>query len=193
MDDLPSRLHNNPPDPIAELFEQLGATHQPLADRLVEIRDAFHRTPDDIADDDTANRFADFIKACTAFIKNAEAARVAAKEPHLAAGRAVDAFFKRLLDPVDTIKRSLSVALTLYQQQKPAEQSVTRTDLGARASLRTRWVFEVEDAEQVPRLYLSVNEGAIRAAIKAATTPDGRCDLKIPGVRVYASTISVVS
>jgi hypothetical protein len=37
-----------------------------------------------------------------------------------------------------------------------------------------------------------VSEPAIRAAIKAATTPDGRCNLKIPGVKIFERTISIV-
>lgn len=76
-------------------------------------------------------------------------------------------------------------------QAKQSELSRTRTDLGAIASLRTVWEFEVIDAEAVPRLYLSVNEAAIAAAIKAATI-DGKCSLKIDGVRIYPKTDSVV-
>lgn len=75
---------------------------------------------------------------------------------------------------------------------KAAEMSRIRTDLGAVASLRTTWQFTVEDADKVPRLYLSVNEGAIRAAIKGATTPDNKCSLTIPGVVIYPKTESVV-
>lgn len=72
-----------------------------------------------------------------------------------------------------------------------ADMSRTRTDLGAISSLRTVYDHEVTDHDAVPRLYLSVNDGAIAAAIKAATI-DGKCNLKIPGVRIYAVTDSVV-
>ena len=77
-------------------------------------------------------------------------------------------------------------------QAKPSDLSRTRTDLGAIASLRTEWKAEVTDAELVPRLYLSVDEGAIAYAVKAATTADGKCPLKIPGVKIYPVTNSVV-
>lgn len=72
-----------------------------------------------------------------------------------------------------------------------AALSRTRTDLGAVASLRTTWTFDVTDRAAVPRLYLEVNESAIAAAIKAATV-DGKCDLKIDGVHIYPVADSVV-
>lgn len=75
---------------------------------------------------------------------------------------------------------------------KPAEMTQARSDLGAVASLRTVWTFMVEKPQDVPREYLAVNEQAIRAAIKKATDKDGRCKLKIPGVRIFAESTTVV-
>jgi hypothetical protein len=74
---------------------------------------------------------------------------------------------------------------------KAADMSRTRTDLGAVASLRTTFHFQVVDPDVVPRIYLSVHKPAITAAIRAATV-NGECDLKIPGVRIYPVTDSVV-
>lgn len=76
-------------------------------------------------------------------------------------------------------------------QAKASEMSRKRTDLGALGSLRTVYEHEVTDPAAVPRLYLSVNDGAIAAAVKAATV-DGKCSLRIPGVRIYPKTDSVV-
>jgi len=72
-----------------------------------------------------------------------------------------------------------------------ADLSRTRTDLGALASLRTTYGFHIIDPSKVPRRYLSVNEPAIRAAIRAATV-DGTCQLDIPGVEIFPITTSVV-
>lgn len=74
---------------------------------------------------------------------------------------------------------------------KPADMSRSRTDLGAVSSLKTTYDFEVEHAELVPRVYLEVSKPAIKAAIKAATTRDGKCDLKIAGVKIYPVRDSV--
>ena len=72
-----------------------------------------------------------------------------------------------------------------------AEMSRTRTDLGAIASLRTTYDYEVVDDQKVPRLYLEVSRSAMAAAIRAATH-EGKCTLKIPGVRIFPVTDSVV-
>lgn len=281
--------HNNPPDLIEGLIDTLRMTHADSINRSAELAGMAERLPASCDDDDTAARLADAIKTCSAFSKNTDAARVSAKEPHLAAGRAVDGFFKKLVDPVESVKAKASALLTAFQRKradeerrrreaeaaearriaqeearlareaankaaeekrladeaarqaaeartaeeqkaaqaarqaadaaaaeareakdraaaakqdanvakadatvKAAELTRARTDLGVVASLRTTWAFEVDDPDQVPRLYLSVNEGAIRAAIKSATTKDGKCPLKIPGVRIYEKQESVV-
>lgn len=298
---LPPRTHNNPPDPIEILRAELVETHVPLRERGDALTAMGDRLPEACDDDDTAAKLADAIKSCTAFTKNADAARVAAKEPHLAAGRAVDGFFKALSDPVDKVKARMGALLTAYQrkkadeerrrleavaaeerriqreaeaaareaarvareareaeerrareaaeaaaklegearrkaeaeeaarreeerarlkamedaraaeardaaraakaeadkareeaQAKAADLSRSRTDLGSVASLRTTWAFEIVAADEVPRQYLAVSEPAIKAAIKAATTKDGKCPLKIAGVRIYQQQETVV-
>ena len=72
-----------------------------------------------------------------------------------------------------------------------ADMSRIRTDLGAIASLRTTYDFEVVDHDAVPRPYLEVSHGAITAAIKAATH-EGKCTLRISGVRIFPVTDSAV-
>lgn len=280
---------NNPPDPIALLIAELRETHGPLVERADALLGMTERLPASCDDDDTAVKLTDAIKSCTAFTKNSDAARVSAKEPHLAAGRAVDGFFKKLSDPVDALKVRMSNLLTAFQRRKAdeerrvreaaaaearriadeearlareaarkaaeekraaeeaerlareastraereaarlareaadaaaeaareakdrasvakqeanvsrsdatvkaAELTRSRSDLGAVASLRTTWAFELEDLDEVPRSYLSLNDGAVRAAIKSATTKDGKCSLKIPGIRIYEKQESVV-
>lgn len=72
-----------------------------------------------------------------------------------------------------------------------ADISRTRTDLGAIASLRTVYEHEVTDHDLVPRQYTRVDDGLIAAAVRAATV-DGKCSLRIPGVRIFPRTDSVV-
>lgn len=70
------------------------------------------------------------------------------------------------------------------ERANAAELSRSRSDLGAVSSLRTTFTFDVEEPSLVPREYLEVNGSAIDRAIKAATY-NGRCDLTIPGVRIF--------
>lgn len=75
---------------------------------------------------------------------------------------------------------------------KSADLSRSRSTAGSVASLRVTWDFEVKDESLVPRAYLGVKESAIRVAIKAATTLDNKCNLKIPGVKIFPKEESVV-
>jgi hypothetical protein len=75
---------------------------------------------------------------------------------------------------------------------KASDLSRSRSGAGSVASLRTTWEFEVVDAALVPREFLSVSESAIRVAIKAATTPENKNTLKIPGVKIFPKTESIV-
>jgi chromosome segregation ATPase len=70
---------------------------------------------------------------------------------------------------------------------KAADMSRSRTDLGVVSSLRTTWKHRVIPGQEdrVPRQYLEVSDPAVVAAIAAATTKDGKCDLKIPGIEIY--------
>lgn len=52
---------------------------------------------------------------------------------------------------------------------------------------RTNWKFEITDASLVPREYLIVDEKAVGAMVRAR-----KGDTKIPGVRVYSETSTVV-
>ena len=58
--------------------------------------------------------------------------------------------------------------------------TTTRATIG-RAVERTVWQFRVADEYAVPREYLSVNESAIRAAVRAGAR-------EIPGVEIWAET-----
>lgn len=292
--------NNNPPDAIALLNAQLEQTHTDLIDRQEKLLAMEGRLPATCDDADMAAKLSDGIKALTAFVKNSEATRVAAKEPFLASGRAVDGFFKSKSDPIEKLKTKMGGMLTVYQraeadkerrrlaeiaaeekrvadeaarvareeariareareaeekrareaQQAAAalegkkraaaeeaerkrqaeaaaaqkvldeaaaaardtargakqEANVAKADAGAKsadlsrsrsgagsvASLRVTWHHEVTKPDDVPREYLSVSDSAIRVAIKAATTPDNKCNLRIPGVRVYPKEETIV-
>lgn len=138
MDTLTPPLgHNNPPDPIADLQSRLVDTHQELIDRGDQLAGMAERLPTECTDEDTAQKLADAIKQCAAFEKNSEAARVSAKEPHLAAGRAVDGWFKKLADPVSGVKAAMARLLTTYQRKKEAEERA-RLQAEARAAEERR-------------------------------------------------------
>lgn len=107
-----------------------------------------------------------------------------------AAQKVLDDAAAKARDEARTQKQEANVAKA-DAGAKAADLSRSRSGAGSVASLRTTYSFTVQDADAVPRLYLSVNEGAIRTAIKAATA-DGKCSLKIEGVKIFPVQESVV-
>jgi hypothetical protein len=122
----PGLGHNQPPDEIAELHASLADTNRQLTERRDALLDAGQRVPQAVEDDEGAGRVAEFIKQIAACEKVAEASRVALKEPFLAKGRAVDGFFKKIVDPLVALKRTVNARLTAYQQKKAAAERAAR-------------------------------------------------------------------
>lgn len=115
-----------------------------------------------------------------------------AEQDRLAAERAEQERITREARDKVTAAREEQDTARMASTVKAAELSRTRSGTGSVASLRTVWKHEVVDEQAVPRLYLRVHEPSIVAAIRAATTDDGKCPLTIDGVRIYPDTSSVV-
>lgn len=67
----------------------------------------------------------------------------------------------------------------------PRPDSITRTEGGASASIRTQWTGEITDPDQVPREYCSPDQGKITQAVKAGIR-------EIPGIRIYEKPVTVL-
>lgn len=113
--------HNAPPIDAAIIADGLKEQFSDLTRRRDELLAAEARIPP-IDDEDTARKIADFVKQITAASKAADTARVAAKEPFLAAGRSVDGFFKAISDPLTDLKKKVERRLTDYLRAKEAEE-----------------------------------------------------------------------
>jgi hypothetical protein len=106
--------------------------------------------------------------------KAADTARVAEKEPHLTASRAVDARWKPLGDKASQIKASALAALTPYRSQLAAEeaarQALARAEADriaeaariAHADANPADLEAVEDAERLLRAAKSADRAATR-------------------------------
>lgn len=151
--------HNRPPvrtmlaDLAADLPAWLDQENGALIARRDELLAAAERVPAAIESEEMAGRIADFIKQLSAAHKAAEAARVAAKEPTLQAGRLVDGFFKKITDPLYAAKQRVEARLTLWQRQK-AEEERRRREAEERAAR--------EEAERQARLAAEKAKAAIR-------------------------------
>lgn len=146
--------HNLPADPAAPIRADLEERFRAILDRSADLLSAAERVPAAVEDDETAGRIGDFIKQVTGCIKASEIARTSAKEPHLAAGRAVDGFFKGISDPLDKAKRSIESRLTTWLRKKEAAERAAREEAAR---------VEREAAEKARREALAAEEAITNA------------------------------
>ena len=155
---------NAPPDPLEILRGNLEEANRDLLERTRDLLDSCGRMPEAIEDDEMAGKFADQIKLLNAAKKTAEKRRVDAKEPHLVAGRAVDAFFKNdLVMPLADAAVKAGGSLTIYERQKADEARRAREAEERRAREEAeRQAREAEAAAQAAE-----SETDLEAAIAA--------------------------
>jgi len=132
----------------------------------------------------------------------AEARRRAAEEAKKAREEAEALAAKARTDAQkDRAVQAETRAEEAYQATKvsAAELTRTRTDTGIVTSLRKEWRHEVVDPKKVPKKFMVPSDPLIRAAVKAATLPDGGNSLVdadgnslVPGVRIYQHSMSQV-
>lgn len=164
--------HNLPADPLIALRENLADKALTLTKRRDELLAAVGRMPA-VIDADTIKGAADMVKLLAALHKNAEAMRVAEKEPHLASGRAVDAYFKDITDPVEAAKRAVESKMTIHQR-KVAEEERRIREAAERAA---REESERASREATARAAAMKNQADLDAAVSAeAIAAQARAD-----------------
>ncbi len=117
----------------ARVTAYVKANHQDLADQGADLIKRAGEFPDEVADTAMAGEFGDFIKEMMTHHKAAEAARVASKEPHLVAERAVDGFFKPILVPLKRAKERMEGTLGRYLRSVEREERRKREEEEQRA------------------------------------------------------------
>jgi hypothetical protein len=183
--------HNKPPSEIEILREGLEERSEYIRNRADEILEAFSRAPTEIIDNDQCANSTDFAKQIQAIIKDVDRQRVAEKEPYLFKQRAVDAYFKPMLDKLGDIKSKIDDRITAFLNFQKGEKSApqSRGDM-AMSSLRTVVDFEIIDRKKIdlealrPYLATSTIETAIRGAIRAG-------ERTINGVRIFETQKAV--
>ncbi|RJL15293.1 hypothetical protein [Paracoccus siganidrum] len=140
--------HNSPPPYDPEITAK-------LEDRVRELADAGAAWLElkRITDEEQAGKLNDFTGQCRAAFKEIEDARKAAKEPHLEAGRAVDAKFKTLTSPLEDLGKALKKMLADYaaeKQRKLDEQKrLEREEAARKAAEAERLRKEAEASNDV--------------------------------------------
>lgn len=125
---------NRPPSDIEILRERLAEQSAALLRRRDELLGSVARVPAAVTDEETSGKVADLVKLMMACHKAAEGTRIAEKEPFLASGRAVDAFFKAVTEPLEAAKKLIESRLTTYQRKKAEDERRAREAEAARVA-----------------------------------------------------------
>lgn len=154
---------HNLPDPIEALRLELAQDHAALVSRKQALLDGAAKTPEAIADDETAAKVSDFVKQISGAMKQSESARTEAKRPYDDMGSAVQGFFKGISTPLEDAKKGLLKKLTAFQEKKADEERKQRE----RDAAEARRIAE-EVARQAQEAITNVeSEDDLEAAIEA--------------------------
>lgn len=130
--------HNQPPEPPTP--EALRKTLEERFPELVKRRDAllaaserFHSGVPAIADDDTQGKAAEFVKQVNGADKVARAHHKAEKEPWLALGSVVQAFFAGIWEPLGSAKAEIITKMDVYARKKAEESRRLAAEQAAKA------------------------------------------------------------
>jgi hypothetical protein len=169
-----------PPTPT-DVQDWLCYQHEDLTrrcDELIPPLQAIIDLYEDGIDGEPANQTAaENTRMAKALVAAADTARKADKEPYLHAGRAVDTWFRLLLEPLLEPLNKLEAMISDYLLAKEAKaraigQTGKTSDLvrttgiyGATATLQTRIGFKVIDQAAVPEEFKEIVSTRVRAVM----------------------------
>lgn len=119
---------NNPPDDSTILTDKLTEKYDPQLKRRDELLEAAKRVPEEITDEETAQKAVAFEKQLALLVKESETIRVAEKDPFFQAGKTVDSWFHGLMDPLNDALTSVTNRRVAYQAKKAEDERKIRQE-----------------------------------------------------------------
>lgn len=119
---------NFPPDDSTILTEKLTEKYEPQLKRRDDLLEAAERVPEEITDEETAQKAVAFEKQLALLVKESETIRVAEKDPYFQAGKIVDSWFHGLMDPLNDALKSVTDRRVAYQAQKAEAERKIRQE-----------------------------------------------------------------
>ena len=159
---------NQPPPPLApaDILAELTVRHAALLARRDELLGGvahFREAHPTIDSDQVQGDAADFTKQIAACVKSARELHAPAKRPFLDAGRAVDAFFKAVAEPLEAGAELVRERMTAFALEIEARNRAVREHDAQRARDAARRAL----AEAGPQGLAAV-DGALAAAERLA-------------------------
>ena len=114
------------PDPSPGIRKALESDYPHVLPILEDFRAKVADLPPKINDQSDHDKYVDTITEIRARFKDVEAYRVAEKDPHLKAERAVDGFFVPIRDGLEKLMQACNAAVTVYDRRIAAEERARR-------------------------------------------------------------------
>lgn len=133
--------HNRPPAVDPEIIADLEPRVRAFADAAGQWLDKGA-----VETDEEAEKLNDLLTGLRGVAKEIETKRKASKEPHLEAGRAVDAAFSKLLDPLKKAADKVKPILTAFASKKAAAERERQREAAEEAERKAREAAEAKAA-----------------------------------------------
>jgi len=191
---------------IGEVEPLLALQYQKLAERTKELVDRANETPIIVTDRHALGRQSDLLAQIRDHIEGEiEATRTKVKAGPLAATRAIDAYFFRQAQELETWRQNANAAQRRFiiDEQAKERQSVPldsvpakvkiQSTIGTTTSVGTVWAFEITDMLAlckavadglVPASVVQPNEGIIRTLVRSKPPLRNKPGQDI-GIRIY--------
>jgi hypothetical protein len=167
-DDFLSSLgHNNPPDEMAVLVDDLATRNSEIIGRAEELIASADRAPATCVDEATAGKLSDLVKLLNASRKALDAQRAAEKEPYRKKGDTVHGFFVGFMDKIDAKVAALKKPLADYLKLKAEEERRAAAEEAERARQESQ-----RQAEAAQRHEQAHRDSDAAAALDAAVVAE---------------------
>lgn len=144
---------------------------------LASVVDAWQAQVGEIARSDDAEHARDLLARLTSAARSAESERVAEKEPHLAAGRAVDAQWKPVLELLAAAKKPIEALLSAWlkrERERLAAEAAAAREAAAKAEAEARAKLEAAAGIEQATVAAAQVEAARAATADAARLAKAR-------------------
>lgn len=159
--------------PLAEVLAEDTAQLERRADELI---DASSRAK--AVDDDTAGRCVTLAKMLRAHAQDVDKARVAAKQPFLDGGRAVDSHYQRISGPLGLAQAGVIAHIDAYRRKQEAAAAEVRRKLEEEAQAQRRAAQAAEQARQEAEAKAAASDNARASAQARAAAMEAELDAR---------------
>lgn len=142
---------NRPPADADPLLERLSEQHADIKERADQLLEAEARLPDSLTDA-TVGAVSDYVRQIKACAKWADDTRKAEKEPFLVAGRTVDGWAARLIEPLKAAAKRAEGRVAAFLRARELEERRRMREEAERLAAEAKALRAAGDRQQAQEI-----------------------------------------